>query len=93
MTANARRAAPIRKEPVGPRLIQPGNALLYWDEAARKLTVEIDCSEGAIRAALASKSGKSRILASTSGFWSIPLETAGLSGLQLSLTATLPAGS
>lgn len=92
-SAGGRRQPPSKNDSAAfpGEIIQPGNIELRWDAEHRRLIVAIDCGPAACRAAASSKSGKSRILASTSGFWTIPVSGPDLDGLQLSLTATLPA--
>jgi hypothetical protein len=68
--------------------IRTGNYELAWDAAGEKLVITVDCAARVLSAAQASRSGKTRILATTSGFVTLPLP--GIDGLQLSLTATLP---
>ncbi len=68
--------------------IRTGNYDLAFDPKAERLVITIDLSAAAQSAARPSKSGKTRVLATTSGFVIAPAP--GVEGLQLSLTATLP---
>lgn len=65
--------------------IRSGNYELAFDRKAKRLVVTIDCAEAAVGAAVPWKSGKSRILSTTSGFVAVPVP--GVPGLKLQVAA------
>lgn len=75
----------------GLTLLPVGNYEVGWDEPSERLVIIIGCSAGHRAGALPSQSGKTRLLATTHGF--VPVDIpggAGLQGLKLHLTVTLP---
>lgn len=88
-TRKARAIAPVNNECLeGLVPLRAGNFELAWDPKAERLIVSIDCRAGARMAAHPSGSGKTRVLATTSGFIAVPVP--GFTGLKVQLTATLP---
>lgn len=79
-------ALPLNNDGLIP--LRTGNFDLAFDPVNQRLVVSIGVSAEALVAAAPSGSGKSRVLASSSGF--LPVPVPGVEGLKLSLTATLP---